>query len=168
MPLDAEELLHLAAKAMGSGQDAPAMRHLERAIALEPGNGRAHYLLGAVLASQGAIDRAVAEMTLAARFAPGLGTVHFQLGLLHFTSGRPDAAEAAWQPLVALGESDPLFHFRAGMLHLARDEFAACIASLERGIACNTTYPALSRDMEKVLVRAREAQAQQGSGPRSH
>jgi tetratricopeptide (TPR) repeat protein len=163
--LDAEELLHLALKAMEEDRDEDAISCLKRAIGLDPKSGTLHYLLGAMYAQLGMVDRAIGEMSLATRFAPALHMAHFQLGLLHFTSGEPDAAEAAWEPLLELDPNHPLVLFRAGLLHLARDEFAESAAAIRHGLEVNTEHPSLSHDMRMVAEKAEEAaRAQQGGG----
>src|SRR5262249_40439467 len=155
--LDAEELLHLALKAMEDDRDEDAISCLKRAIGLEPKSGTLHYLLGAMYAQLAMIDRAIGEMTLATRFEPTLHMAHFQLGLLHFTSGHPEAAEAAWEPLLQLDQEHPLVLFRAGLLHLARDEFEECAATVRRGLEANTEHPSLNHDMRMVAEKAEEA-----------
>jgi tetratricopeptide (TPR) repeat protein len=162
--LDAEELLHLALKAMEDDRDEEAISCLKRAIGLEPKNGTPHYLLGAMYAQIGMIDRAIGEMTLATRYAPKLDMAHFQLGLLHFTNGQIEAAAEAWEPLAALDPGSALALFRSGLVHLARDEFEECVADLRRGLEVNTDHPSLNHDMRMVAEKAEEAARAQRSG----
>lgn len=157
--LDAEELMHLALKAMRENRDSDAIGYLERGIALAPDDGTLHYLLGAMHAQAGLPKRAIDEMSQATRLAPHIEMAHFQLGLLHLTSGNVDAAVSAWGALDALDAEHPLALFKTGMLHLARDRFAECIDALRHGIARNERYPALNRDMQRVIGRAEEALA---------
>jgi tetratricopeptide (TPR) repeat protein len=162
--LDAEELLHLSLKAMEEDRDEDAISLLKRGIGLEPQNGTLHYLLGAMYAQIGMIDRAIGEMTLATRFSPTIHMAHFQLGLLHFTSGHLDPAAAAWEPLLALGPEHPLVLFRAGLLHLARDEFDDCAATIRHGLELNSEHASLNDDMRMVAEKAEEAARAQRNG----
>jgi len=75
------------------------------------------------------------------------------------------AAQSAWEPLSALPPDDPLVLFRSGMMHLARDEFEACIDDLRRGIAMNTSPPALNGNMAMVIDKAQAAIAARNAPP---
>jgi tetratricopeptide (TPR) repeat protein len=153
----ARETIALALRAMNEDRDDDAIEALKRGLGFEPRNGVLHYLLGSLYAQRQMIDRATAELTLAAECAPQMHMAHFQLGLLYFTSANAKAAEAAWAPLAALPPEDSLALFRSGLLHLARDEFAACVGELRRGIERNDRNPALNRNMAMVIDKAEEA-----------
>jgi hypothetical protein len=45
------------------------------------------------------------------------------------------------------------------MLHLVKDDFDACIADLNQGIALNNQNEALNNDMRKVITKAEQAQS---------
>lgn len=160
--LDAQELLHLALKAMEESRDAEAIGFLKRCIALAPEEGRAHYLLGAIHAQIGMYERALEELQTAVRLAPEIDMAHFQLGLLHLTAGQVDAAVEAWETLDRLGEDDPMRLFVAGMMQLIQERYDDAIALLSEGIARNQDHEALNRDMQRVIdtaIKAREEAA---------
>ena len=157
--LDAQELLHLALKAMNEQRDAEAISLLKRGVAVAPEDGRLHYLLGAMHAQLGMYDRAIDEMQRAVQLAPQIEMAHFQLGLLLLTSGQVDAARQAWQALDALDAEHPLALFRSGMLRLVADDFDGCIELLRRGIERNTEHEPLNRDMGRVIEAAEQARA---------
>ncbi|MCG7977020.1 MAG: tetratricopeptide repeat protein [gamma proteobacterium symbiont of Clathrolucina costata] len=158
--LDSDELMHLA---MHADNHELAIDYLKRVLEISEDNGKAYYLLGAIHAEIGMYDRATEEMTRAVELEPDLPTAHFQLGLLHITSARVEEAEYAWRPLDKLGESDPLFLFKRGMLHLVKDEFNACIADLNQGIALNSQNDALNNDMRKIIHKAEQIQSPSSS-----
>ncbi|MEW8689442.1 MAG: tetratricopeptide repeat protein [Candidatus Thiodiazotropha endolucinida] len=158
--LDSDELMHLAMHAENHGL---AIDYLKRVLEISEDNGKAYYLLGAIHAEIGMYDRATEEMTRAVELEPDLPTAHFQLGLLHITSARVEEAEYAWRPLDKLGESDPLFLFKRGMLHLVKDEFDACIADLNQGIALNSQNDALNNDMRKIIHKAEQIRSPSSS-----
>ena len=143
--LDAQELLHLALKAMDEQRDAEAISLLKRGVALAPDDGRMHYLLGAMHAQLQMYDRAIEEMQRAVALAPHIDMAHFQLGLLLLTSGQVDAARTAWAALEALPAEHPLMLFRTGLLELVNDDFDRCIDHLRRGIELNAEQPPLNR-----------------------
>lgn len=156
--LNADELMHLALHATEHDTPDKAIRHLKQLLELEPRNGKAQYLLGALHAEIGMHEQAAEEMAKALELEPDLpATARFQLGLLHITSGRVDEAEQAWQALDRLGEDDPLFLFKTGMLHLVRDEFEECAQALRAGIERNRLNEDLNNDMRKVLQDAEKA-----------
>jgi len=152
--LDGDELLHLALHAIQHDEPDKAIGLLRRLLKLQPENGKAHYLLGALHAEIGMHDKAAEEMTHALKLEPGMATARFQLGLLHLTSGKIAEAEAVWEGLDLLGEQDPLYLFKKGMLHLVRDEFESCVKELSRGIELNTLNEDLNNDMRRVLADA--------------
>lgn len=149
--LDVDELFQLALRASQADRHEDALSYLKRALALDPDNGKIHYMLGAEHAQIGLYDRAVQDMARAVELDPELHTAQFQLGLLHITAQRVAEAEAAWKPLDKLGKQHPLYLFKAGMLHLARDEFSACVQCLREGIKLNTGNLALNNDMQRIL-----------------
>jgi Flp pilus assembly protein TadD len=158
--LDAEELLHLALKAMEDERDAEAIGLLKRGLALDPEDGRLHYLLGALHAQIGMYERAIGELQRAVQLAPQIDMAHFQLGLLQLTSGDVDDARASWSALDPLDAEHPLSLFRAGMLALVEDDFDTCIDMLRRGIELNAEHDSLSRDMARVIETAEAARAE--------
>jgi hypothetical protein len=62
-----------------------------------------------------------------------------------------------WAPLEQLEDGHALRHYKHGLEALIRDDFAACIDHIERGIATNTFNDPLNRDMGLVRDKAREA-----------
>ena len=79
---------------------------LHRALAAEPGDATAHFLLGSLFMSSGLADSAMAEWTEAARLDPRLPTLHRNLALSVLrTGGSVDSAIAL---LTAGTRYDPL------------------------------------------------------------
>jgi tetratricopeptide (TPR) repeat protein len=170
--LDAEELMHLALKAMRQDRDDDAILFLKHAILQAPNEGRLHYLLGALYAELGMMQRAIATMTCAVELDPDLATANFQLGLLHASVGDAGAAREAWKPLDEFGEDEPLRIFKRGMEYLLVEDYAKCIAELKRGIERNEMLESLNVDMQRVIEQAEGALSGQsgksgGSGSRN-
>jgi len=94
VPFEAEELKHLALKAMGTDRDEDAIRLLKGALEQAPQNGELLYLLGMAHSNIGMVDRAIEEITRALTLAPQLINARFQLGLLLFTRREFAASEA--------------------------------------------------------------------------
>ena len=151
---DAEELKHLALKAMRTDRDEDAIRLLKEAITQAPNNGELLYLLGMAHSNLGMADRALLEITQALALAPELINARFQLGLLHFTRREFDASEAVWMPLLAaLADDDPLRVFASGLTKVGHDDLQGAIVTLEHGIGlCRNEH--LNEDMRRVVLQA--------------
>lgn len=151
-PLNPDELMHLALHATNHDSPDKAISHLRELLTLQPGNGKAYYLLGALHAEIGMYDEAVLEMAKGLELDPDLpATAVFQLGLLHITAGRVDDARSVWQDLDKFGEGDALYQFKTGMLLLVEDQFEASAAALRAGLELNQPNTDLNNDMNKVL-----------------
>jgi len=161
--LDAEELMHLALKAMERNRHDDALLFLKHAIAEAPEDGRLHHLLGALHAEVGMTERAIREITRATELSPGLSTAHFQLGLLHVAMADVEQAQEAWAPLDQLGENDALRIFKGGMVHFLNEEYEEAIAWLKRGIELNEASESLNDDMQLVIEQAQAARSEQAS-----
>ncbi len=135
----------------------PSSQQIEAAVAAEPGNASLRYLMAADRASQGRYEDALIEFSKTLKLDPELHAARFQLGLLQLTMARPDDARATWAQLDELPTDAPLRHFKRGLEALIRDDFPACIESLEIGIRLNHDNAPLNRDMALVIERARAA-----------
>ncbi len=165
--LDAEELMHLAMRAMDAEKSEDAITYLKRAIALAPNDGRLHFLLGSLHAEIGLDERAIAELGRAVQLAPELHTAHFQLGTLLLKRGEVARANEAWRPLDVLDRNHPLYLFKSALSRLGDGDYAGCIAELKQGIARNDENEFLNVEMREVLAKteallAAEAQSAHG------
>jgi tetratricopeptide (TPR) repeat protein len=134
----------------------PDLQQIKSAVANDPGNAELRYLLGAELAQQRDYDGAVIEMNTALAIDPNLHFARLQLGLLYLTMARPQESIATWAPLEKLDDAAALKSFKRGLEALIRDDFAACIDHLQRGIRLNTQNAPLNRDMTMIIDRVRE------------
>jgi tetratricopeptide (TPR) repeat protein len=136
--------------------DQPDLKQIQAAVAKDPRNAQLRYLLGAELAQQKEYPAAVIEMRNALELDSSLHFARFQLGLLFLTMAQPANSIATWAPLESLDENAPLKLFKRGLEALIRDDFAACIALLRRGIELNTQNAPLNRDMSMVIERVNQ------------
>jgi Flp pilus assembly protein TadD len=160
--LDAEELMHLAMRAMDNEKSEDAITYLKRALALAPNDGRLHFLLGSLHAEIGLDERAIAELARAVQLAPELHTAHFQLGTLLLKRGEVARATEAWRPLDVLERNHPLYLFKSALSRLADGDYAGCIAELKQGIARNDENEFLNVEMREVLARTEALLAAEG------
>lgn len=164
--LDAEELLHLALRAMEADSSEDAITFLKRALVLAPDDGRLHFLLGAVHADIGLDERAIDELGRAAQLAPELHAAHFQLGTLLLKRGDVQRASDAWRPLEALDGDHPLRLYASALTRLAEGDYARCIAELKHGIAQVDENAAYAAEMREALARTEALMAAEaGSAP---
>jgi tetratricopeptide (TPR) repeat protein len=117
-------------------------------------------LLGSDYAAEGEIDKAETALAQAVLLSPALHIARYQLGLLQFSSGRAAAALVTWGPLLALDPTEALGHFVRGFASLSQDDFAPAQVHFEAGLACSHGNPALAGDIQMVMARVRELQAQ--------
>jgi hypothetical protein len=69
---------------------------------------------------------------------------------------RPNESIEIWGPLEELPDDAALKSFKRGLEALIRDDFAACIGFLQRGIELNLQNAPLNRDMSMIIDRVRE------------
>jgi hypothetical protein len=134
-----------------------AVEGLIEAYGLDP---RLHFLRGSILAGLKRYDEGRLAMAVAVDLAPGFAIARFQLGFLALTSGDAETALAVWAPLGELPADHPLRLFATGLEHLIRDEFEPCIARLREGMALNTDLPPVNHDMQLIIERLLQTQAE--------
>ena len=123
-------------------------------------NAIALLLLGSDYAAEGELEKAETALARAVLLSPALHIARYQLGLLQFSSGRAAAALVTWSPLAVLGPAEALGHFVRGFAALSQDEFAPAQLHFEAGLACNHGNPALAGDIQMVMARVSQLQAQ--------
>lgn len=153
-PLCDPAALQVLVEAVAAADDATALRQLDDALARWPTDGRLHFLRASLLAETQRFDEAATAFAAALAHDPALHIARFQLGLLLLSSGHTEAALQVWQPLDALDPADPLRLFRRGLTALTAERFAEAVDLLRQGIAVNTAFPPLNRDMQGVIERA--------------
>jgi tetratricopeptide (TPR) repeat protein len=154
-----DQLISSGLAASRTDDSEQAIRFFQQAGVAAPDVGLPQFLLGAEYAALGDMDQAEAAFANAVRLAPDFPLARYQLGLLQFSSGRAAVGLLTWQPLLELPESDPLPHFVNGFSALAQDQLAEALAFCEQGLQRNTSNPALSADIEKVMAGIRVAMA---------
>lgn len=161
-PFDIDEVLHLAGHAISTGQTQHALSVAKQGAAAYPESGEIAYLLGALYAEIGMIERSSELLQKAIPTLQNPYPAIFQLGLLDFTSGHAAQAQQHWQQLAPLDEQHYLRLFSTGLLALVDDDFDRCRALIEEGLSTNSEIPALNVDMRKVLERIDEKPRSEG------
>ena len=98
------ERMNEGVEAFSGGQQTIAVRALEEATALDPGNHQAWYILGQVHGAQGEWAAAADAFAEAVRYMDGDAMYHFRLGEALVESGQIDLAETHLERAVELNE----------------------------------------------------------------
>jgi tetratricopeptide (TPR) repeat protein len=151
-----------AALELAGRDDAGGLSRIEALLRDHPGDPRLHFLQGSLLAGKASYAEAREAMGRSIALAPDYAIARFQLGLLELSCGDAAASELTLQPLADAESEDALSLFARGLRHMARDEFAAATGFLRRGIASNQEHPLVSRDMEMIISRMGEVEAENG------
>lgn len=149
--LDQAELFQLGINASSAGDSGSAIAYLKEAVSRADGTALAHYILGAEYAQIKMYPRAIDEMEAAIALDPALASARLQLGLLWLGANEAARAADVLAGLNDLADMDPLRHFGAGLQQLIRNELDAAEASLNEGMALNTSNAALNADMQRIV-----------------
>lgn len=112
------------------------------AAALEPGDPRWPYLLGAADQAAGRLDGAADAFTRALEKAPNVAAGWVHLGEIRLLQGRLDDAEAALGKAAAVPATNAAARSLLGQAALARRDFKAAVEHLEAALAA---VPAANR-----------------------
>ncbi len=159
--LDAEELFRLALRDSQAGRHDEAISKLKSCLLIDPADARVQFLLGAEHAEIGLYDRAIEEIENAIKLDSSLAIAHFQLGLLYFSLSKVTEARQSWDGLSNLSNVEYLLKFSSGLLALSEDRLTDCVEFLSDGVTLNTVNPALNADMNRMIVRVKNALSEQ-------
>jgi Tfp pilus assembly protein PilF len=129
---EAEHALQRALSCLNGGALAESVAHAERAVALVPGNGFAHLLLGVALARAGKRDAALPVLERAARLSPDDAQVRYNFGVTLEKTGHESRAMAEYRHCL---ECDPHFGdalWNYGELLRLREHFALALSCFDR------------------------------------
>jgi len=143
-----QDALETALRTLSDSDDVSAIDVL---LASYPSDPRLHFLKGSVLAGTRHYDEARQAIGRAVELAPEYDIARFQLGFLAFTSGEPLVATGVWEPLLERPAEYALRLFAEGLMRLTSDDVAGCVETLRLGMASNTEYPPLNRDMQLLI-----------------
>lgn len=157
--LDPEELLRLALDAMNADRDAEAIELLKGMLERDPGHGQGHFLMAALHAQLGLMDRAEAGFRTALRCAPELAIARFQLGQLLLLQDRGDETREVLSALTGAAPGEALGAYARALSLLAQKDVTGAGAELLAGLACEQPIGPLATDMQRLLERLQLADA---------
>ncbi len=131
----------------------------ERAALLDAREFRWRYLLGRVLAEQGANDRAVAELDRARELDPDYPSARIQLAQLHLAAGRLDSSKQLIDALLADDPERPEASFMAAQIAARQGRHAEAIARYEKVRTLSGDFAALHYGLAQAHRQLGDADA---------
>jgi DNA-binding NarL/FixJ family response regulator len=154
---DIEEYLHLAVHASANRNPHACLGYLKEALALEPDNAKAMYLLALEHAQIGLIERGISGLKKALARDPKLEIARLQLGIL-MIDHRP--VEAREQFSISRGSADQALRtFAEGMIHAIDGQLAEALEKMQAGLGMQGKNLALRPLMQEVLSRLEKMNA---------
>jgi Flp pilus assembly protein TadD len=121
--------------ALQAGDPHTAAQSLRVLCVAEPDNARAHFLLGAALHAQDALDEAAASFDAAAEPTPADPEVFNALAVVLYQAGNLDRAWQAGQQALALAPNDPQYLTNLGTM-LEKHAPQQALDLLDRALTC--------------------------------
>lgn len=115
-PDNASYHLHLGWAANDAGKPELAREHLDRAILLDPGLGRAYWQRGVLLRRKGAVVDAERDLRRALELLPKLADAHADLAECYEDADQVGQAEVEWEAAIAGDPSRAFWRYRYGRL----------------------------------------------------
>jgi protein O-GlcNAc transferase len=132
--------LVLSACARRAGDAASAKRHVESALARDPGNALAHYAFAEIAEGGGDADAAIASLEQAVRLSPTFVSAHHLLGILYGERGDAARAADAFARVVALDPRNARGHNNLGNALRVLGRLDDARNAFERAVALKPDY----------------------------
>ena len=134
-----EAELNLSVHYQDSGKGELALPHLQRALELDPDNGKVHNGLGIYHAQFGDPAEGLRWFQSALERLPALaGNIHTNIGRLYRRQNQHDAANAEFSIAAAMDE--PMAHFELGAFYGRTNQGELAFTHLTQAIALNPDY----------------------------
>jgi tetratricopeptide (TPR) repeat protein/ADP-heptose:LPS heptosyltransferase len=155
-PQHADALYMLGVIGVQVGQNAEALEHLRRAVALRPDAGFFHYHLGLAHRGLGQMEEAVACYRRAIELQPDLVEAHNNLGVALQRMGRSDEAIASHQQAVRVKPDFAEAHNNLGGAYQTVGKLTEAIACYHEALRLRPAYSQAQTNLE-ALLRYRQA-----------
>ncbi len=129
------QLLKQANEEIAVGQPEAAFEHLQAVLTADPGNPDAHYLMGRVKFSAGAISEAEEILTRGMELAPLSSRIKLLLARVKLAQEIPDEAERLIFDVLAIMPHDADALYLAGSVALARGDSTLTLARWQEALA---------------------------------
>jgi Flp pilus assembly protein TadD len=152
--------VELAGELMKSS-DLPAARAmLERIVAFDSENGRAHWLLGVTLAQSGDVAKGLEHLRRAVVLEPALGEARYDLGVALLEMGEVREAIVHLQRAAELSPGSAVVQYNLGVAHFMIGELEEAVAAAREAIRLDPSDATARGFLEMVLE---ELQSGRGS-----
>ena len=156
-PDDPELRLELAIALIKGRRTSAAQEELDKVLAVQPRNARAHYHLGMLRQGVGDSPGAIAAFEQAAAVDPNDYKSLNNAAMLLAQKGELPRAQEALTKAVAVNPNDVLIHYNLGQVYGLQKKFDQSIESLEKALKLDPGNPAV----QDWLNRVRAAKAGQ-------
>jgi cytochrome c-type biogenesis protein CcmH/NrfG len=129
------QLLKQANEEISVGQPEAAFEHLRAVLTADPGNPDAHYLMGRVKFSAGAISEAEEILTQGMELAPLSSRIKLLLARVKLAQENPDEADRLVSDVLAIKPHDAEALYLAGSVALARGDSTLTLARWQEALA---------------------------------
>jgi tetratricopeptide (TPR) repeat protein len=147
----------LGGSLMRQGKTEEALRHLHRAIEVQPNHPEAHNTLGALLLTLGRTDEAIAEASRAVEVRPDYPEARFNLARACQSRGRLDQAAEAYRAGLSQRPEDIGAWYYLGQTLVLQGRLAEAIRAYERALSLNATYVEARYGLALALIRSSQA-----------
>lgn len=142
-PGSGEIVLRLSELLAGAGDAGRSLEFADRALVLDPGDARAHWLRGAALFNLGRHAEAIEPLQRAVSLDSTEVEYWKTLARVAETSDRTELLERAWSQVTWHDEDDGEAWFQLAALRARRGAFAAADSALRRAVELQPTRPGL-------------------------
>ncbi len=129
-----------------------AIRDLQSALSLQPGDGEAWDALSRLLLDSGRFQEALAAAKQALETGSAPGDVHFQIGLAQFRLGYKEEAAQSLQAFLQQDPEDYQANYLLGIILLESDEREKALSHLLRAEAADDSDAELTRTIGDLLA----------------
>jgi tetratricopeptide (TPR) repeat protein len=156
----------------GQGKLAEAIQHFERVLQLEPNDAKAYYTyynlglalaksdyaeaynnLGAVLARQGELPRAIQDYERATQLKPDYAAAYYNLGISHSEQGKLPEAIGDYEQAIKLKPDYAEAYTGLGIALREQGNLAAAIQDFERALQLKPNYDEAYNNLQITLER---------------
>ncbi|MBI5086226.1 MAG: tetratricopeptide repeat protein [Acidobacteria bacterium] len=135
------------------GQFAASIGEWNKALALNPGDAKAHNNLGRALAGAGAMDQAITHWQKALEINPAYLEARNNLGVAYLRKGKANEAIACFEQVLEANSSYAEVHANLGRALAAKGKDAGAMAHWRRAIELNPNYAEAYNDLGAALLR---------------
>ncbi len=142
------------------GQFDAAIAEWNKALAISPGDAKAHNNLGRALAGKGDYEQAIRHWQKALEISPDYWEAHNNLGVALLSQGKANEAIGHFRKILDANPAFPQVHANLGRALAAKGKSDDAIAEWRKAIELNPNYAEAYNDMgSELLKRGRRDEA---------